>query len=238
MERYLFSELNAGRLRTCCQVRDRGLHPDLWRTLALPLTDDERRRAADVAAQLSQVAVSLLNEATVWARGIYPLLALAERYPFRAWAQVPMSAEIGHVRLEGVLDGAIGNCISGTLDLPYLVVLEAKRGLEGSDPRFALHGQLLAAAALNRQATGDEEQEIFGCYTIAQAWYFIRAQVTGLGSGIPTLVLDTSREYVEVPDVEAIAGVLKGIVARGAAKLSEAADALGSSLEPTAFGHL
>jgi hypothetical protein len=49
----------------------------------------------------------------------------------------------------------------------FLVVVEAKRGIEDSDPIPQLYGEMLAAARLNWQLDQQESQVIFGCYAIA-----------------------------------------------------------------------
>jgi hypothetical protein len=49
-----------------------------------------------------------MNEATVWARAIYPLLMQAERDAVRAWAQVPLRATYPTFEISGVVDGVLG----------------------------------------------------------------------------------------------------------------------------------
>jgi hypothetical protein len=65
----------------------------------------------------------------------------------------------------------------GMMESPYIVVVETKRGIDNQNPLFQLYGQLLAAAHLNWENENQEHspQEIFGCYTIADSWTFVRA---------------------------------------------------------------
>ena len=105
--------------------------------------------------------------------------------------------------------------------MPYLVMIEAKRGIDGENPIFQLYGQLLCGAWKNWQHNQEEPQEIFGCYTIGQTWQFVRAEVSGIVDGSaeesqdaarPKLLVEYSQEYSEKTEAEAIAKILKGIV--------------------------
>jgi len=51
---------------------------------------------------------------------------------------------------------------------------------------------LLAAAHLNWENDSREPQEIFGCYTVADNWSFVRAEITGLTADKPTLRIEFS----------------------------------------------
>jgi hypothetical protein len=108
----------------------------------------------------------LLNEATIWARAIYPLLLLGERGAIRARAEVSLSATYRQFQISGIVDGALGKTIAARMVAPFLVVVEAKRGIEGSDPIPQLYGEMLAASRLNWQLDQQEPQAIYGCYTI------------------------------------------------------------------------
>ncbi len=61
-----------------------------------------------------------MNEATIWARAIYPLLMLAESGNVQAWSQVSLSATYPHFELDGIVDGILGKCASGKISRPYL----------------------------------------------------------------------------------------------------------------------
>ena len=84
----------------------------------------------------------------------------------------------------------------------------------GPNPIYQLYGQLLVAAHSNWENNPEEPQEIFGCYTIADSWSFIRAEVNGMIADRPTMQIEFSRQYAEQYDAETIAKILKGIVSR------------------------
>jgi hypothetical protein len=188
-------------------------HP--WtRVEAIPLTPNEQRRLEDVRSQLVHTQIHLFNEATIWSRAIYPLLLLAERDTIQAWAGVPLQAQYNTFEVEGVADGALGKSLLGRIEAPYLVILETKRGTEAPNPIFQLYGQLLAAARLNWEQDQKDPQEIFGCYTIADSWTFVRAEVQHMTTDRPTLAIEPSQEFGETTKAGTILKLLKGIVAR------------------------
>jgi hypothetical protein len=125
---------------------------------------------------------------------------------------VAMRATYPQFEIEGIADGVLGKCVSGFIETPYLIVVEAKRGLEAQNPVYQLYGQLLVAAHLNWENNLEEPQEIFGCYTIADSWSFIRAKVNGMSADRPTMRIESSRQYAEQYDAETIAKILKGIL--------------------------
>jgi hypothetical protein len=47
----------------------------------ITLTESEQRELQIIQSRLMNLKVHLLNEATIWARAIYPLLLLAEQHP-------------------------------------------------------------------------------------------------------------------------------------------------------------
>jgi hypothetical protein len=154
----------------------------------------------------------LLNEATIWARAIYPLLMLGEQGEIRARAEVPLSAQYDRFQVSGVADGAMGKTIGSRIVAPFLVVLEAKRGIEGSDPIPQLYGEMLAAARLNWLLNAQEPQVIFGCYTIADTWTFVKGLVQGMDSDRPKLSVEYSHEYTQKYDALTILKLIKSIV--------------------------
>ncbi len=108
----------------------------------------------------------------------------------------------------------MGPSFAGRIQCPYLVMVETKRGIENTNPIFQLYGQLLAAAWLNHQLKEQEIQEIFGCFTIADAWTFVRAEVSAIESDRPTLKVEFSPEYAEKFDAAKILRILKQIIRR------------------------
>jgi hypothetical protein len=81
-----------------------------------------------------------------------------------------------------------------------------------------LYAQLLAAARLNWEGDEVPVQEVFGCYTIADSWTFVRAEVSEIESDRPTLKVESSQEYSEKSDATTILKVLKSIVAKRMAR--------------------
>ncbi|NJR71439.1 MAG: hypothetical protein HC771_24590 [Synechococcales cyanobacterium CRU_2_2] len=140
------------------------------------------------------------------------MLLIAEQGNVRAWSEVPLQARYSSFEAEGIADGVLGRSVAGRLEAPYLIVVETKRGIENQNPIFQLYAQLLAAARLNWELNGREPQILFGCYTIADSWTFVRAVVSDIEGAQPTLQVEASREYRETSDAEIILKILKGIV--------------------------
>lgn len=224
-----FSKLSLGELRKLVDLVRQGIgHYDWLEVDGSRLDADMSQRIQFLQDRLNTSRPHLLNEATMWSRFIYPLLSLAERDDIQAWSQVSLDAKYPEFELDGVADGVLARCIDGYLEAPYLVIVEAKKGLDAENPMFQLYGQLLAAARMNWMVDGQEPQEVFGCYTISDSWTFFRAEVEGMTgsegmscsegmSGAiarPRLYLESSREYSERLEAEAILKILKGIVAR------------------------
>lgn len=208
MRRSTFSELTLDGLRTWTHLTERGICDEPWESLQMPLTDTERVRLAQLIEPLRNYSIQLVNEATAWARAIYPLLMLAEQENIRAWAEVAVRGEFMHFTLEGIVDGALARGPSGEAEVPYFVVLEAKRSIEAKSPVPQLYGQLLAAARAS------QSDEMFGCYTIGDTWTFAHAVVTNLDTERPHLTITLSQELTERTAAETILGILKGIIAR------------------------
>ncbi len=215
MKTLTLSDLSASDIKTIAQICEKGIAAYEWiDTAQTALTDAEKIQIANITVRLLNYKTSLMNEATIWARAIYPLLALAERDNIQAWAEVSLRAQYPHVELQGIADGVLGDSITGTLETPYLMVVEAKRGLESQDPRFQLYGHLLVAARLNWEDDQKSVQEVFGCYTISDSWTLMRAIVQNVDSDRPQMTLESSREYVEKIEAETILKILKQIVDR------------------------
>jgi hypothetical protein len=71
---------------------------------------------------------------------------------------------------------------------------------------------MLAAAWQNQQRNRQEQQEIYGCYTIGDNWTFVHGLITGLESDLPSLTIQYSREYAERLEAITILQILKYIV--------------------------
>jgi len=215
MEKLVLSKVSLSDLKRLIHLQETNTLSQSWNQIdSILLTDHEQQQLQEIKSRLVNYHTHLMNEATIWARGIYPLLLLAEQGVIQAWAQVPLQALYTHFEAEGIADGVLGKSVSGRLDCPYLVVVETKKGIEGQNPIFQLYGQLLAAAHLNWEDNGKDPQEIFGCYTIADIWTFVRAEIEGLNSDQPTMRVETTREYAEQYDAETILKILKWVVTK------------------------
>lgn len=222
MQKLTFSTVTLALLRQVVNLQERDAS-EIWLASAeIQLSDRERLQLEIIQSYLIHEKLHLLNEATLWARAIYPLLLIAEKTGIRAWSEVPLSAVYSQFEVDGIADGVMGYSVAGRLEMPYLVVVETKRGVENQNPIFQLYAQLLAAARLNWEGDSLQDskaerapmQEIFGCYTIADSWTFVRAEVSEIESDRPTLKVESSQEYSEKSDAETILKVLKSIVAK------------------------
>jgi hypothetical protein len=118
-----------------------------------------------------------------------------------------------------IADGVIGHNISG-LTKSFCLVVQVKRVPEARDPLIRLYGGMLAAASLNWERDNRVSQEIYGCYTIADNWTFIRGLVSDIEASRPTMTVASSREYSVKVEAETIVRILKfitGKFAQGAA---------------------
>ena len=212
MSRYTYSELDAATLRSLVTLRDLGVVSSRWAALTQPVTDRERVRIEALREVLVDRPLTLLNEATIWSRAIYPMLMLAESEHVQAFAQVPLEASFARFDLTGTLDGTLATSLSGVVEAPFLVVVEAKRGLEAVNPQWQLYGEMLAAMVANAGDARPSVAVMHGCYTVSDTWTFVRAEGRALESDRPSLTIESSREYSERAEAEQIVGLLKGIV--------------------------
>lgn len=212
MQTYTYANLTQADIHTLCQFTVR-VPSYTWYDESYLLDAEEKLRVADITTRLQRDKTSIMNEATLWSRAIYPLLMLAERDYIRAWSQVPLRVSYPHAELQGIADGILGMSLSGDIDVPYLLVIEAKWGLSSPDPRPQLYGQLLAAARLNWQHTPRPVINLFGCYTIVDNWTFVYATVQQIDSDSPSLTIELSREYTQKTEAATILMILKQIVA-------------------------
>ncbi len=213
MIKLIFSKITQDDLKQFVKIQEQGIATYPWTQVdTISINEKEQNYLEAIKSHLFNYDTHLMNEATIWARAIYPLLLLSEQGNIQAWAEVPLKAQYGQFELEGVVDGALGKCVSGFLETPYLVIVEAKRGLENENPLFQLYGQLLAAAYLNWKDDGNDPQTIFGAYTIADTWKFLKAEIEGIDTDQTQMRIEASREYVEKLETETIFKILKGFV--------------------------
>ncbi|MCP4698908.1 MAG: hypothetical protein GY862_18950 [Gammaproteobacteria bacterium] len=213
MPKFTFSELSRENLSQIAKVDEKGVVLDRWKQMESESTVQEKQQINLVQSHLAAYRLTLMNEATIWARAIYPILLLAESGNIQAWAQVNLNAQYPHFELNGLIDGVVGDCASGTITTPYLVVAEAKRGLEAGNPQYQLYGEMLAAAWLNRQKQADKtQQEIYGCYTVSDTWTFMHGIVSEFDADCPAMTVESSKEYVQRNEAETILHILKHII--------------------------
>ena len=214
MGTYIFSQLTEETLETLVTFKEKYTPPTEWENMQVALTAEESRRLDDIKSTLYRRHLVTMNETTLWARAIYPMLVLAEQSYIQAWSGVPLKAAYPTFALEGEADGVLAPVIGGHIRPPYLVVSEAKRGIHAPDPRFQLYGEMLAAARLNWERDANPEQEIFGCYTVNDSWAFVRGTVSDIETDKPTFTLEFSPVYNGIWDAEHIVQLLKFIVAK------------------------
>lgn len=212
-------------LAALARLESRDLGDCPWDVAAGPLDATSQEQLCYLAAKLATTRSTTLNEATTWSRAIYPLLELAEDDRVRAWAEVPIAARdpFSDAELAGVVDGVMApeGLLAGAPGVPFLLVVEAKRGMDGVDPRPQLIGALLAVvwADLARRGAA-ESSATYGCFTVGDIWTFVRAEATPLAdlTARPRLsmVLSWSREYAERTEADAILRALRHITHRPA----------------------
>ncbi len=212
MKRLLFAQLTDADLDELVDLRDTGVAEEPWATLAEgEITSKEQGIIDYVTETLRHISPTLLNEATVWGRAIFPLLWLAEVRGVQVQANVPLTVQLG----------AYGTPFAGGLRAPFLAVVEAKRGVEGYSPVVQLYGEMLAAACLNAHHSGRRLGRLFGCYTVADTWTFVCAEVDDLKAPRPVFSVVTSPEMSQKSDAVRIVKILKSIVAEQNRKLAE-----------------
>lgn len=205
--------LTLASLRQYIQLHIKESRPYPWLDVSsVVLSETETTRLTFIQDDLRYRQVQLMNEATVWSRAIYPLLMLAEEGSIHAYSGIALQAAFPNFEIDVIADGVLGQESSGTVESPFLVVVEAKRGVEGQNPLTQLYLEVLAAAHLNWQQDGNPTQTIFGCYTVADVWTFLKAEVSGFEAPKPTLKVEFSREFFEKAEAAEICKILKKIV--------------------------
>ncbi|HDN26224.1 MAG TPA: hypothetical protein ENG03_03845 [Thioploca sp.] len=216
LTRYLFSDLTLKEIKRLIILKEQRVTLDTWfKDEQMILSAEEKQQLAYLVKHLLPYETTLMNEATIWGRAIYPLLMMAEKDELQAWAEVSLEAEFSRFKLHGIADAVIGKCQAGVMDVPYIVVIEGKRGLEAKNPRFQLYGELLAIARLNWETEQQPSTTVFGCYTIADSWTFIRSTVTEIEQEMPRMSIESTREYVEKFEAETLLKILKYFVQMG-----------------------
>jgi hypothetical protein len=205
-------------------LESRGTTESPWDSAVEPPDEGAQVQLRYLTAKLAEAHPILLNEITLWARAIYPLLELAETGNVRAWGGVALAARdpYSDAELSGVVDGVLApeqGVLAGTPGQPFLLVIETKRGVDATDPRPQLFAAMLAVlwTRLGGGRAGKDPVEVFGCFTVSDTWTFVHAEATVRPEGShPRLgvTLSWSREYTERVEAAAILQVLRWITRR------------------------
>ncbi len=218
MKTYSFSELSEETLRELVMLDiQRGVSGEWEKMQGEGLTPPELGYLDYLISIWRERDLVVMNEATLWALAIYPMLVFAAQDDVQAWAGVPLKAAYATFQLEGAADGALAPAAAGKPRQPYFIVHEAKRGVNAPDPQVQLYGQMLAAARLNWEGESEPpnaEQEIFGCYAVSGSWTFVRGIVGDIDTEKPTFTAAFSRVYNGIFEAEAVVQILKAIVAK------------------------
>ena len=138
METLSIGKLTFEQLSKLVQLEEHPMQPYPWTQVSdWVLTEKETLQLSFIADRLLEEPAHLLNEATIWGRAIYPLLLLCEQGEIRARAEVPIAADYPQFKISGIADGALGKTIATRVIAPFLVIVEAKRGIEGNDRPFS-----------------------------------------------------------------------------------------------------
>ena len=119
MKTYPFNELNATKLREIASVHYELPEPGVWEELARRgIGERERTALVPILAKIRDLRLHLANEATIWARAIYPLLTLAERKGIFAFAGVPL-VTIGSLKVTSTVETLVfrGLGVTGPIDV-------------------------------------------------------------------------------------------------------------------------
>jgi hypothetical protein len=131
MQTFNFSDISLTDLKSIVELKPMGIADYHWtQPQNVIITEEEQVLLRYITTQLKFYPTHVMNEATLWARIIYPLLRLAEQDDILATSEVSLKVQYPKFELNGIVDGILGKCIAGHLEIPYLVVLEAKRALE------------------------------------------------------------------------------------------------------------
>ena len=214
MQTYTLSQLTEETLKTLVTLREVDGTAETWENMQIALTAKENMIIDYlIKSDAQQRHLSVINEATIWCRAIYPMLRLAEQGHIQAWANVPLKATYPTFRLEGEADGALTPSVGGRIQPPYLLVHEVKADVNAPNPQFQLYGEILTTAWLNWQSDAKPKQRIFGCYTLIDRWNFVLGVVKDIETEKPTLNIEFAPVYNGITDAERIVQLLKFIVA-------------------------
>ena len=214
MQTYPLSQLTEETLNTLVELHEQDGDLEVWEKMQMPLTAEEGVMLDYLKADTQQRHLTRLNEATLWARTIYPLLRLAENDRIVAWAGVLLKATYPAFELEGEADGALAPAVAGKIRGPYLVVHEAKRGINAPDPLCQLYGEMLAAAWINWKTDTNPEQQILGVTLSPMIGHSYTEALVKLRAKDLCSMPNFSPRYNGILEAERIVQLLKFIVAK------------------------
>ena len=129
METYSLSQLSEETLRALVTLRIQVGVSDKWENMQQEaLTPAEHAQIDYLKSILRERDLVVMNEATLWARAIYPLLVLAEQTYVQAWAGVPLKATYSAFQLEGEADGALAPAAAGKPQQPISLCTRQNAG--------------------------------------------------------------------------------------------------------------
>ncbi|NJM56841.1 MAG: hypothetical protein HC857_04505 [Synechococcales cyanobacterium RU_4_20] len=145
MKRLKLSALDLDSLQSVVDIEEHPIADYPWLDVDhIVLREDEQQQIEAIVHCLRKSSTNLFNEATIWGKAIFPLFLLAEQGNIEAWTEVPLSAQYAQFELDGIADGVLGRGIAGRITAPYLVMVEAKRGIDGENPIFGFMGKSYA----------------------------------------------------------------------------------------------
>jgi len=94
LPRYLFSELTLKDIRHIVRLKEQRVTIDSWfKEDQILLSEPEKQRIEYIKGCLLPYETTLMNEATIWGRAIYPMLLMSEKNDLQAHAEVFLEAE-------------------------------------------------------------------------------------------------------------------------------------------------
>ncbi|MFM5891127.1 MAG: hypothetical protein ACKOQS_23035 [Dolichospermum sp.] len=85
MEKITLSKISKADLKRIVYLQEQGINNYDWLNIeAVVLTEKEQQQINYLQSHLLNYDTHLMNEATIWARGIYPFLLLAEQGKIQA----------------------------------------------------------------------------------------------------------------------------------------------------------
>ncbi len=108
MQKFNFSDISLKDLKSIVELRQKGIADYRWTAEEnIAVTEDEKFQLRYITAHTKRYPAHVMNEATLWARAIYPLLQLAERGEILATSEVTLAAQYSTFEVHGIIDGIL-----------------------------------------------------------------------------------------------------------------------------------